>query len=116
MPSPTPTLVDELEVDVDLVDELEVDADLVDELEVNADDELEVDADLVDELEGDLARRSEELAADLDEEHEVDEELEVDLDKEHEADEDGSSVCAPYLARQMSCLGSWTPGVKDTPF
>ena len=34
------------------------------------------------------------------------EELEVDLDEEHEVDEDGSSACAPYLTRQMSCLGS----------
>ena len=46
----------------------------------------------------------------------VDEELEVDLDEDHEVDEDGSSACAPYLPRQMSCLGSRTPGVKDTPF
>ena len=46
----------------------------------------------------------------------VDEELEVDLDEDHEVDEDRSSACAPYLARQMSCLGSRTPGVKDTPF
>ena len=53
----------------------------------------------------------EELETDLDEEHEADEELEVDLDEEHEA-----SACAPYLARQMSFLGSRTPGVKDTPF
>ena len=29
----------------------------------------------------------------------VDEELEVDLDEDHEVDEDGSSTCAPYLAR-----------------
>ena len=46
----------------------------------------------------------------------ADEELEVDLAEEHEADEDESSTCTPYLAHQMSCLGSWTPGVKDTPF
>ena len=46
----------------------------------------------------------------------VDEELEVDLCKDHENDEDESSACAPYLASQMSCLGSRTPGVKDTPF
>ena len=46
----------------------------------------------------------------------VDEELEVDLDEDLEVDEDGSSACTPYLARQMSCLGSRTPGVKDTPF
>ena len=47
---------------------------------------------------------------------EVGAELEVDLDEDHEVGEDGSNTCAPYLARQMSCLGSWTPGVKDTPF
>ena len=46
----------------------------------------------------------------------VDEELEADLDEEREADEDETSACAPYLARQMSCLGSRTPGVTDTPF
>ena len=46
----------------------------------------------------------------------VDEELEEDLDGEHEANEDEISACAPYLARQISCLGSRTPGVKDTPF
>ena len=70
-------------------------------------------------LEGDLHEDhevGEELEIDLDEEHEADEELEVDLDEEHEADEDGSSACAPYLECQMSCLGSRTPGVKDTPF
>ena len=44
------------------------------------------------------------------------EELEVDLGEDHEVDEDESSACAPYLARQMLCLGSRTPGVKDTPF
>ena len=46
----------------------------------------------------------------------VDEELEVDLDEDHEVDEDRSSACAPYLALQMSCLGSRTAGVKDNPF
>ena len=46
----------------------------------------------------------------------VDEELEGDLDEDLEVDEDGSSACAPYLARQMLCLGSRTLGVKDTPF
>ena len=46
----------------------------------------------------------------------VDEELEVDLGGDHEVDEDESSACAPYLVRQMSCLLSRTPGVKDTPF
>ena len=57
-----------------------------------------------------------ELGADLLEDLEADEELEKDLDEEHEADEDETSACAPYLARQMSCLGSRTPGVKDTLF
>ena len=46
----------------------------------------------------------------------VDEELEADLDEDLEVNEDGSSACALYLARQMSCLKSRTLGVKDTPF
>ena len=46
----------------------------------------------------------------------VGEELEVDLDEDHEVDDDESSACAHYLARQMSCLRSRTPGVKDNPF
>ena len=46
----------------------------------------------------------------------VGEEFEVGLDDDHEVDEDESSACAPYLARQMSCLGSRTPGVKDPLF
>ena len=46
----------------------------------------------------------------------LDDELGADLDGELEVDEDESSACAPYLARQMSCLGPWTSGVKDTPF
>ena len=71
----------------------------------------ELDADILEDLEAD-----EELEEDLDEEHEADEELEEDLDEEHEADEDETSACAPYLVRQMSCLGSRTPGIKDTPF
>ena len=58
----------------------------------------------------------EELDADLLEDLEADEELGEDLDEEHEVDEDETSTCAPYLARQMLCLGSRTPGVKDTPF
>ena len=52
----------------------------------------------------------EELAADLECK------LDADLEEELEVDEDGSSACASYLARQMSCLGARTPGVKDTPF
>ena len=59
----------------------------------------DVDVDLVDEL-GD----------------EVDADLDRDLEEDLEVDGGGSSACAPYLARQMSCLGSRTPGVKDTPF
>ena len=43
----------------------------------------------------------------------LDEELGVDLDGELEVDEDESSACAPYLARQMSCFGSRTPGVSE---
>ena len=50
----------------------------------------------------------------------VDEERDVELDEDHgddlEVDEEEISACAPYLARQMSCLGRVTPGVKDTPF
>ena len=59
----------------------------------------ELDTDLLKDLEAD-----EELEEDLDEEHEADEELEVDLDEECKANEEGSSACAPYLARQISCL------------
>ena len=93
--------IEEPAVDADLVDEREVDADLVDEPEVDADlvDELGVDADLAEEP-GD----------------EVDADLYQDLEEDLEVDGDESSTCAPYLARQMSCLGSRTPGVKDTPF
>ena len=46
----------------------------------------------------------------------VNEELEEYADEELEVVEEEISACAPYLARQMSCLGSRTPGVKDTPF
>ena len=56
------------------------------------------------------------LDADLLKDLEADEELAEELDEEHEGDADETSACAPYLARQMSCLGSRTPGVKDTPF
>ena len=94
-------LVDEPEADTDLVDEPEADAELFDEPEADADlvDELEAHADLVDEPDGEIGA-----------------ELEVHLVEDHEVDEDGSSASAPYLARQMSCLGSRAPGVKDTPF
>ena len=91
------------------------------------------DADLasLDALGEDLAEREElgvDLAADegLDADlgDDFDDELGADLDEDAgavlgeglEVDEDGSSACAPYLARQMSCLGARTPGVKDTPF
>ena len=76
---------------------------------------LEADPIAYDELNVDL---DEELDVDLDEELDVDldEKLEVDLDEELKVDEHESSACAPYLARQMSCLGPRTPGVKDTPF
>ena len=66
-------------------------------------------------LNQDRARRSGELEAYLLEDLEDDEELEEDLDEERKADEEEISACAPYLARQMSYLGSRTPGVKDTP-
>ena len=65
----------------------------------------ELDTDLLEDLEAD-----EEL------EEELDEELEEDLEEELEAEVDTISACAPYLACQMSCLGSRTPGVKDTFF
>ena len=47
---------------------------------------------------------------------EADADLDQDLDEDLEVDEDESSACATYLARQMSCRGSRTPGVKATPF
>ena len=46
----------------------------------------------------------------------LDGEPDEDLGDELEVDEEEISACAPYLARQMSCLGRVTPGVKDTPF
>ena len=58
----------------------------------------------------------EDLEADEELEEELDEELEEDLEEELEAEVDTISACAPYLACQMSCLGSRTPGVKDTRF
>ena len=39
-----------------------------------------------------------------------------DLEDELEVGEEEISACAPYLAREMSCLGKMTPGVKNTPF
>ena len=50
----------------------------------------------------------------MDEEHDT--ELDVDHGDELEVDEEEISACAPYLARQMLCLGRMTLGVKDTPF
>ena len=46
----------------------------------------------------------------------LDEEPDEDLGDELKVDEEEISACAPYLVRQMSCLGRVTPGVKDTPF
>ena len=46
----------------------------------------------------------------------LDEEPDEDLKDELGVDEEEISACTPYLARQMSCLGRVTPGVKDTPF
>ena len=46
----------------------------------------------------------------------LDEEPDEDFEDELEVDEEEISACTPYLARQMSCLGRVTPGVKDTPF
>ena len=46
----------------------------------------------------------------------LDGEPDEDLGDKLEVDEEEISACTPYLARQMSCLGRVTPGVKDTPF
>ena len=46
----------------------------------------------------------------------LDEELDNNLGDDLGVDEEKISACASYLARQMSCLGKGTPGVKDTPF
>ena len=46
----------------------------------------------------------------------LDEELVEDLGDELGVDEEEISACAPYLARQMSCLGRVSLGVKYTPF
>ena len=45
----------------------------------------------------------------------LDGEPDEDLGDGLEVDEEEIRACAPYLARQMSCLGRETPGVKDTP-
>ena len=56
----------------------------------------------------------------LDADHVADEERDAELDEDHgdelEVDEEEIRACAPYLTRQMSCLGRMTPRVKDTPF
>ena len=79
---------------VGVEEELGADLATTDELDVELSDE--VDADPVDES-GDV----------------VDADLDRDLEEDIEVDGGGSSACAPYLARQMSFLGSRTPGVKD---
>ena len=56
------------------------------------------------------------LDADLVADEEHDAKLDEDHGDEFEVDEEEISTCAPYLARQMLCLGRVTPGVKDTPF
>ena len=48
--------------------------------------------------------------------HDVELVDELDAELEVDEEEDESSARTPYLARQMSCLGRMTPGVKDTPF
>ena len=70
-----------------------------------------VEADLDEELGG-------EVGADhvIEPDDEADVGADQDLDEDLGVDGDESSVCAPYLVCQMSCLGSRTPGVKDTPF
>ena len=61
-------------------------------------------------------KRCSRLDADLVADDELDVELDEDRVEEHEVDEEEISACAPYLARQMSCFGRVTPGIKDTPF
>ena len=70
-----------------------------------------VEADLEEEL-GDAVDAG--LAEEPGDETDID--ADQDLDEDLKVDEDESSACAPYLVRQMSCFGSRTPGVKDTPF
>ena len=60
--------------------------------------------------------RRRQLDADLAADEERDAELDEDHGDELEVDEEEIGALAPYLARQMSCLGRVTPGVKDTPF
>ena len=105
--------------EVDLVGELDdaVDADFVEEPGDEADADLveepgdEADADLVEES-GDSIDAG--LVEDPGDEADVG--VDQDLGEDLGVDEDESSACAPYLERQMSCIGSRTPRVKDTPF
>ena len=78
-------------------------------------EQLGADLTATDELDVEL---SDEAGADLVDEvgREADAGLGRDLEEDLEVDGGGSNACAPYLVRQMSCLGSRTPGVKDTPF
>ena len=46
----------------------------------------------------------------------LDKEPDEYLQGELVVDEEKISACTPYLARQMSCLGRLTSGVKDTLF
>ena len=63
-----------------------------------------------------MTKRRSRLDADLVTDKERDVEFDDDRVDEHGVDEGEISACAPYLARQMSCLGRVTPGVKDIPF
>ena len=78
---------------------------------VGVEEELGADLVAIDELDVELGD-----AVDVDIAEEPGGEVDVELDQDLEVDGDESSACTPYLACQMSCLGSRTPGVKDTPF
>ena len=58
-------------------------------------------------------KRCSRLDADLVADEERDVELDDDSVDEHGVDKEEISACAPYLARQMSCLGRVTPRVKE---
>ena len=82
VPGADPTAGEVLEADLgDLAVDREPEEEELDDELVSEEEEPDVDSDVVDE---ELA-----VAADVGE----------------------SSACAPYLARQMSCLVAWTPGV-----
>ena len=73
---------------------------------------------MTEELGADLVPEAGELGDELvpeEEEPDADPEV-VDDELAVAADVDESSACAPYLARQMSCLDARTPRVEDTPF